>query len=113
MLANTKYVYVLSMWSVEKRPNGWYFSKSAYHGDKHNWRGPYRSEMSVTLMIARELQQEIRKRHAPHSMECPMGNVFDNTQAFREGWGLFMCDGLWRVQRLDDPQSANLNGAPV
>ena len=69
MLANTKYIYALDMWTVEKRPNGWYFSKSAYHGDKHNWRGPYRSEMSVTLMIARELQSEIRKRHAPHSME--------------------------------------------
>jgi hypothetical protein len=37
-----------------------------------------------------------------------MGYVFDNTQAFREGWGLFMCDdGLLRVQRLDDPQSAS------
>jgi hypothetical protein len=35
-----------------------------------------------------------------------MGKVFDNAQAFREGWGLFMCDdGLLRVQRLDDPQS--------
>jgi hypothetical protein len=54
MLANTKYIYALDMWTVEKRPNGWYFSKSAYHGDKHNWRSPYRSEMSVTLMIARE-----------------------------------------------------------
>src|ERR1700680_992762 len=64
MLANAKYIYALDMWTVEKRPNGWYFSKSAYHGDKHNWRGPYRSEMSVTLMIARELQREIRKRHA-------------------------------------------------
>jgi hypothetical protein len=43
-----------------------------------------------------------------------MGKVFDNTQAFREGWGLFMCDdGLLRVQRLDDPQSANLEDAPV
>ena len=40
-----------------------------------------------------------------------MGKVFDNTQAFREGWGLFMCDdGLLRVQRSDDPQSANLEG---
>jgi hypothetical protein len=43
-----------------------------------------------------------------------MRNAFDNTQAFREGWGLFMCDdGLLRVQRLDDPQSASLDGAPV
>jgi hypothetical protein len=53
----------LDMWTVEKRPNGWYFSKSAYHGDKHEWRGPYASEMSVTLMIARELRKEIKKRH--------------------------------------------------
>ena len=43
-----------------------------------------------------------------------MGKVFDNTQAFREGWGLFMCDdGLLRVQRLDDPQSPNLEHAPA
>jgi hypothetical protein len=47
-----------------------------------------------------------------------MRKVFDNTQAFREGWGLFMCDdGLLRVQRLDDrlndPQSANLEHAPA
>jgi hypothetical protein len=38
-------------------------SKSAYHGDRHEWRGPYCREFSVTLMIARELRKEIRKRH--------------------------------------------------
>jgi hypothetical protein len=69
MLQNTKDVYALSMWTVEKRPTGWYFSKSAYHGDKHEWRGPYSSGQSVTLMIARELLKEIKKRHAPQSME--------------------------------------------
>ena len=47
-----------------------------------------------------------------------MGKVFDNTQAFREGWGLFMCDdGLLRVQRTDDrlndPQSVNPKDAPA
>jgi hypothetical protein len=25
MLANVKYIYALSMWSLEKRPSGWYF----------------------------------------------------------------------------------------
>ena len=69
MLANTKYIYALSMWSVEKRPHGWYFSKSAYHGDKHDWRGPYSSETSVTLMIARQLLKEIKKCHASCSGE--------------------------------------------
>ena len=63
MLANAKYIYALGMWTVEKRPNGWFFSKSAYHGDRYEWRGPYASEKSVTLMIARELQKEIKKRH--------------------------------------------------
>jgi len=63
MLADGKYTYALTMWTVEKRPTGWYFSKSSYHGDKHEWRGPYASEMSVTLMIARELRKEIKKRH--------------------------------------------------
>jgi len=37
------------------------FSKSGYHGDKHECRGPYASETSVTL--ARELLKEIKKRH--------------------------------------------------
>jgi hypothetical protein len=69
MLQNAKRTYALSMWTVEKRPAGWYFSKSAYHGDKHDWRGPYSSEASVTLMIARELLKEILKRHPPQSME--------------------------------------------
>ena len=63
MLANMKYVYALDMWTVERRPTSWYFSRSAYHGDRHDWRGPYSSEFSVTLMIARELQKEIKKRH--------------------------------------------------
>jgi hypothetical protein len=62
MLANVKSIYALSMWTVEKRPAGWYFSRSAYHGDKHDWRGPYSSETSV--MIARELRREIRRRNA-------------------------------------------------
>jgi hypothetical protein len=36
MLANMKYIYALDMWTVEERPTGWYFSKSAYHGDRHD-----------------------------------------------------------------------------
>jgi transposase-like protein len=33
------------------------------------WRGPYSSEASVTLMIARQLLKEIKKRGPPQSME--------------------------------------------
>jgi hypothetical protein len=67
MLANARYIYALGMWTVEKRPNGWYFSKCAYHGDKHEWRGPYVSESSVTLMIAREFKKKIKRRHCSPS----------------------------------------------
>jgi hypothetical protein len=63
MLANTKYIYALDMWKVEKRPTGWYFSKSAYYGDRHRWCGAYSSECTVTLMIARGLRKQIKKRH--------------------------------------------------
>jgi len=31
--------------------------------EKADWRGPYQSEASVTLMIARELRKEIVRRH--------------------------------------------------
>ena len=52
MLADGKYTYALTMWTVEKRPAGWYFSKSAYHGDKHEWRGPYASDPAdIDLLI--------------------------------------------------------------
>ena len=66
------------MWTVEKRPTGWYFSKSAYHGDRHNWRGPYGSEFSVTLMIARELRKEIK--NATHRKRG-LGKAADQRQA--------------------------------
>ena len=28
----------------------------------------------------------------------------DNTQALKEGWGLFQSDGKLEIQRLDDPE---------
>jgi hypothetical protein len=39
LFPNAKHIHARSMWNVEKRPTGSYFSKSAYHGDKHDWRG--------------------------------------------------------------------------
>jgi hypothetical protein len=53
MLANAKYIYALDMLTVEKRPNGWYFSKSAYHGNKYSWRGPYAAHAPGTLAAPR------------------------------------------------------------
>jgi hypothetical protein len=46
--------------------------------------------------------------------ERAMKEMFDNTRAFGEGWGVFLSgDGLLRIKRRDDPQSAGLEDAPV
>jgi hypothetical protein len=60
MLANTKRVYALANFTVELRPKGWYFWRDT--------KGPYSSEASVTLMIARQLRREIVKRDAVHKL---------------------------------------------
>lgn len=71
MLSNTKRVYMLANFTVECRPKGWYFAKTKYGGERHEWRGPYSSMASVTLMVARELKREITKRDAPYSLDAP------------------------------------------
>jgi hypothetical protein len=68
MLANTKRTYRLADFTVEHRPKGWFFTKTARFDDKEDWRGPYSSEASVTLMIARQLRKELVKRDAVHQL---------------------------------------------
>ena len=63
-------VCALQGFTVERRARGWYFAKTYMHGDKPEWKGPYRSEASVTLMIARELRREI-KRRCPAAADPP------------------------------------------
>lgn len=58
-----RFIYALSDWTVEKRAGGWYFARSANRHSKDNWRGPYRSEASVAMMIARQLRREITERY--------------------------------------------------
>jgi hypothetical protein len=58
-----RFIYALSDWTVEKRAQGWYFSRSANRHSKSDWRGPYSSEVSVAMMIARELRKEIVSRY--------------------------------------------------
>ena len=69
MLMKPKRVYALSDYTVECRPNGWYFARTGRFGDRAEMKGPYGSIASVTLMIARELLREIKKRDAPHGVE--------------------------------------------
>ena len=66
MLQNAKRTYALREWTVERRPAGWYFWHT--YGEKEP-RGPYSTMASVSLMIARELKREIKKRDEPYSLD--------------------------------------------
>lgn len=66
MLQNAKRTYALAGYTVEKRLKGWFYRKTYTDDD---WHGPYSSAVSVSLMIARQLGKEIKKRDAPYSME--------------------------------------------
>jgi hypothetical protein len=69
MLMNAKRVYRLAEFTVERRPRGWFFTRTARFDDKAEWRGPYSTMASVTLMIARELNKEIAKRDGPYNID--------------------------------------------
>jgi len=56
-------VYALTGFTVERREAGWYFARSAMRHGAGDWRGPYRSEASVAMMIARPLRREIAERY--------------------------------------------------
>ena len=58
-----RFIYALSDWTVEKREKGWYFARSANRHSNGEWLGPYRSEASVAMMIARQLRREIVERY--------------------------------------------------
>jgi hypothetical protein len=59
VLTEPKRIYALKEWTVQKLPKGWYFRHT--YGDE-NWHGPYASEFSVCLMIARHLRRELLRR---------------------------------------------------
>ena len=63
-MSRERYVYALSDWTVEKRERGWYYARSANRHSSTDWRGPYRSEASVAMMIASSLSSRtIPPRH--------------------------------------------------
>ena len=55
-------MYTLTDWVVEKRADGWYFTTYYDRKNRRNWHGPYSSEASVALMVARQLRREIEQR---------------------------------------------------
>jgi hypothetical protein len=53
--------FALSMWTAEQRGQYWYYGDT-YRDRPEQFRGPYSSMTSVTLMIAREMTREIVRR---------------------------------------------------
>lgn len=66
MHGSARRVYALAEFTVERRARGWYFARTSRFGERHEERGPYSSEMSVALMIAREIVREILRRDAAY-----------------------------------------------
>ncbi len=60
---NGRRIYALADYTVERTHRGWYYGRTSRFGDLHGLKGPYSSERSVALMIARELIKEIIKRN--------------------------------------------------
>ena len=59
MLDNRKRIYALAGYTVVRKPSGWFLRRT----DCGNpWKGPYSSETSVCLMVARMLKKELAKR---------------------------------------------------
>jgi hypothetical protein len=62
-------IYALESWTVEHRRRGWFIRRTQV-ADK--WRGPYRTETSACLMIARHLKRELVRRDGPPpELPCP------------------------------------------
>ena len=57
-----KSIFALNNWTAEQRSNGHWYYGDTYRDTPQQFRGPYKSIASVTLMIAREMTREILRR---------------------------------------------------
>ena len=62
MLDNRSRIYALESWTVEKKRRGWFIRRT---NSADEWRGPYSSETSACLMIARHLRRDLIRRGEP------------------------------------------------
>lgn len=60
--ANGRRIHALADYTVERRTKGWFYRRTSRYGELNGMKGPYSSERSVALIIARELVKEIVKR---------------------------------------------------
>ena len=65
---NGRRIYALADYTVERTSKGWFYGRTSRFGDAHVMKGPYSTERSVALMIARELIKEILKRDSQHRL---------------------------------------------
>jgi len=63
MTTNGKRVFALESWTVEHKRRGWFISRTYGSGRK---LGPYKTDTSACLMIARQLRKELARRAAHH-----------------------------------------------
>jgi len=56
---NRRRVYALQGYTIQYRVRGWYYRRTDHD---EAWRGPYGSETSVCLMVAKQLKNELSRR---------------------------------------------------
>jgi hypothetical protein len=66
-----KQTFALNHWTAEQRSNGYWYYGDTYREEPNQFRGPYSSMTSVTLMIAREMMKEIVKRRERMASSAP------------------------------------------
>jgi len=59
MHGNGKRIYALDSWTVERKSRGWFIRRTYGSGTR---LGPYKTETSACLMIARQLRRELSRR---------------------------------------------------
>jgi hypothetical protein len=64
MLDNRKRIYALDSWTVERKSRGWFIRRTYGSGSR---LGPYKTETSACLMIARQLRRELARRDNHHT----------------------------------------------
>ena len=57
-----KLTFALNTCTAEQRNNGYWYYGDTYRDEPNQYRGPYGRVGSATLMIAREMTKEIRRR---------------------------------------------------
>ena len=73
---NGRRIYALADCTAERTSRGWYFGRTSRFGDAHAMKGPYSSERSVVLMIARELIKKNSQARFPTPAPRMTGSLF-------------------------------------